>query len=355
MKLYTKKILSLILLGTISLNTMACNTISDVNEVEISDEKDSDKLDNENTNKRISIDETRAEIATLKTNDEETIDEEKEDIDYIQKPAVRAIKNANIRLSNDKNSELKGVLPKGELLETIGIQDDWYQVIYNDEICYINSVNVIEDVITTTDEKFSKIVYLKENTDMYDNEQDENIIKQLDQYESAEVFYETDEYYYVISDNNIGFIKKECTEELTDTYVIVDISSQTLNLYENNELILTTPVVTGKENKNDTKVGIHTVYDTRGHRDLIGTNGTRSYVDVMMKFYHGQGLHDAEYHTDYDEFGNVVKKHGWRDISEFGGYTFINNGSHGCINVPHDAAIEVNDHINKDDKVLIKR
>ena len=30
-----------------------------------------------------------------------------------------------------------------------------------------------------------------------------------------------------------------------------------------------------------------------------------------MKFNKGQGLHDAQYHKDYDENGKLVKSHGW--------------------------------------------
>ena len=324
MKIYSKKILAMLMIGSISLSTTSCTKIKEVTTETICAKDLSNKKQENN-------------VCT-----------------FIHINAVRSVENATIRENNNDNSEVLGVLPEGELLQVVDKQDGWYQVSYNDNIGYINNSQVIEDFITIPQNKCRKMVYLKESANMYDNTREENIVKQLNKYENAEVFYEYKGYYYVMADNNIGFIKKEYTEELNHTYVIVDISSQTLKLYEDTELILTAPVVTGKENKSDTKIGIHEVYDTRGNRDLIGSNGSRSYVDVMMKFYGGQGLHDAEYHTHYEN-GVVTKKHGWRDISEFGGYTFIKHGSHGCVNMPHDAAIEVNDHINVGDKVLVKR
>ena len=323
MKIYSKKILAILLAGTFSLGTTACTEVKEVQVKAITNEENNEK--------------EKIDVVTFE-----------------QTKAVRAVENANIRSDASDRSEILGILPQGEILEMVGYKDDWYQVLYNNTNAYIYKDLVTEDFITTTNNKCNKMVYLKEVAFLFDNTREENIVRMLNQYESAQVFYEYNGYYYVMADNNIGFIKKECAEELSGNYAIVDISSQTLNLYQNTDVILTTPVVTGKEKVSDTKIGIHEVYDTRGNRDLVGENGSRSYVDVMMKFYHGQGLHDAEYHTHYDN-GVVTKKHGWRDISEFGGSTFIKHGSHGCVNMPHDAAVAVNDVIKTGDKVLVKR
>jgi lipoprotein-anchoring transpeptidase ErfK/SrfK len=48
-----------------------------------------------------------------------------------------------------------------------------------------------------------------------------------------------------------------------------------------------------------------------------------------MPFYDGQGLHDAP----------------WR--SEFGGTIYQTNGSHGCINLPADAAKVIYDNMEE--------
>ena len=49
-------------------------------------------------------------------------------------------------------------------------------------------------------------------------------------------------------------------------------------------------------------------------------DGYRSYVNYWMPFYRGYGLHDAT----------------WRDA--FGGDIYLDDGSHGCVNLPLEAA-----------------
>ena len=129
--------------------------------------------------------------------------------------------------------------------------------------------------------------------------------------------------------------------------MVVDISSQEVKLYCNNEVILTTPVVTGKPSTPSDK-GLFEIYDISNSRYLIGPN-YKSYVDIMMKYNGGEGLHDAQYHTHEDGF-----KHGWRDISEFGGDTYLKHGSHGCINMIHDDVMTVSDYVDIGTKVLVK-
>lgn len=329
MKCCTKKILVLLLTGSISLNTMACARIKEVKE-EV-------------------IDDTVEDM-------EETPEQEINVCAFVQEGAIRAIKNADIRMSNSNVSELIGVLPEGEVIKVEEKYNEWYQVLYDGQMGYINEEDVINDFITKPEQDCVQMAYLKEETNLYDNTREEKIIKALNKNETVQIYYEYNGYYYVISDNNIGFVKKDSVEELNDTYVIVDISSQTLYLYKNDELILTTPVVTGKVENGEsiTPVGSYEIYDISKNRDLVG-NGYRSYVDYMLKFNKNIGLHDAEYHTDYNKSGEVVKKHGWRDISEFGGYTFINNGSHGCVNMPHDAVQCVYENVELGTKVLIKK
>lgn len=63
-----------------------------------------------------------------------------------------------------------------------------------------------------------------------------------------------------------------------------------------------------------------------------------SYVDYWMCFLGTEyGLHDAT----------------WRYDEEFGGDTYLWNGSHGCINLPHDAAGELYSLIHVGEKVYI--
>ena len=171
----------------------------------------------------------------------------------------------------------------------------------------------------------------------------------LPKLECLEVYDIVDGTCLVKTNEYIGFTTLENLEELIGTFVVVDISSQEVKLYCNNEIILTTPVVTGKPSTPSDK-GLFEIYDISHSRYLIDPNGEyKSYVDIMMKYNGGEGLHDAQYHTHEDGF-----RHGWRDASEFGGDTYLKHGSHGCINMLHDDVMTVSDYVNIGTKVLVK-
>lgn len=171
----------------------------------------------------------------------------------------------------------------------------------------------------------------------------------LPKLECLEVYDILDDTCLVKTNEYIGFTTLENLEELIGTFVVVDISSQEVKLYCNNEVILTTPVVTGKP-KTPSDKGLFEIYDISHSRYLIDPNGEyKSYVDIMMKYNGGEGLHDAQYHTHEDGF-----RHGWRDASEFGGDTYLKNGSHGCINMLHEDVMTVSDYVDIGTKVLVK-
>ena len=330
MKLYSKRLITLLLTSSISLSTMGCAIIKST----------------ENEGLKVKNHDSEDENYTIEVVEDKSII-------FTQESAVRAITDAEVLNSNN---EVIGYLPKDEELKVNNTYEDFYEVFYNDDLAYIKTTDVVEDYITTPQNEYKSLGYVSEDTQIYLDTNESITIKDIKAYELAYIYYEVDDYYYVMADNNIGFMKKDKINNLEDTFVVVDISSQHLDLYKDNEIILSSPVVTGKDKIKPTKIGYHEVYDARDERYLIGDDGTLTYVDVMNTFYDGQGLHDAEYHdAHYDSKGNYVKKHGWRDISEFGGYTFLKHGSHGCVNMPHDKAVELDSYIGLGTKVLVKR
>ena len=108
------------------------------------------------------------------------------------------------------------------------------------------------------------------------------------------------------------------------TCVEVDITNQVVYVYQGMEMVIATACVTGYNNVHSTPTGSYHIQSKEQNRTLRGTNdnGTKyaSHVDYWMPFNGGYGLHDAS----------------WR--SEFGGNIYTYNGSHGCVNLPHDAA-----------------
>lgn len=209
-----------------------------------------------------------------------------------------------------------------------------------------------EEVMNIIDNGFiESIYYVKNDTTLTipsfltESKVEEQVT--LPKLECLEAYDILDDTCLVKTNEYIGFTTLENLEELTGTFVVVDISSQEVKLYCNNEVILTTPVVTGKPSTPSDK-GLFEIYDISHSRYLIGPN-YKSYVDIMMKYNGGEGLHDAQYHTHEDGF-----RHGWRDASEFGGDTYLKHGSHGCINMIHDDVMTVSDYVDIGTKVLVK-
>ena len=169
----------------------------------------------------------------------------------------------------------------------------------------------------------------------------------LPKLECLEVYQQFDNVCLVKTNEYIGYVNTDTLEELTGNFVVIDISSQELKLYSDNEVIVTSPVVTGKPSTPSDQ-GLFEIYNISGPRYLV-TPEYKTYVDVMMKYNGNEGLHDAEYHTHEDGF-----THGWRSLDEFGGDTYLTDGSHGCINMPRDEVMTVKEYVEIGTKVLVK-
>ncbi len=113
------------------------------------------------------------------------------------------------------------------------------------------------------------------------------------------------------------------------TYAEVDITEQHMWYIVNGQVAFETDVVTGKKGKNDTPTGTYTILEKMRNKVLRGrplANGKPSYLTPvsywMRVTWSGIGFHDA----------------GWQPT--FGGDRYVNNGSHGCINMPPAKAEE---------------
>ena len=110
------------------------------------------------------------------------------------------------------------------------------------------------------------------------------------------------------------------------SYVRVSIEKQTVELFKDNKLVLSSPIVTGTENVSESDKGVFKIYYKSKNVYLKGT-GYLSYVNYWMPYNGGEGLHDAT----------------WRD--EFGKEIYKTSGSHGCINMPLDIAEQVYNNV----------
>ena len=113
--------------------------------------------------------------------------------------------------------------------------------------------------------------------------------------------------------------KQQGTDDIGSTYIEIDLTKQTLYYYCENELLVTTPIVTGNTKlKRGTPERVCYVYTKQKNRVLRGP-GYAAHVNFWMPVNGNIGIHDAK----------------WRN--EFGGEIYKTEGSHGCINTPYDA------------------
>lgn len=113
-------------------------------------------------------------------------------------------------------------------------------------------------------------------------------------------------------------------DDIGDSYCEVDLDDQHVWIYVDGSCVVSTDCVSGKAIDPDrlTPDGTYAIYYRKSPATLRG-EGYESPVTYWMPFNRGIGFHDAT----------------WR--SSFGGEIYLTNGSHGCINLPLDAAKEV--------------
>lgn len=244
----------------------------------------------------------------------------------------------NFREGPDKNSKKITVLEEGTQLKLLDfLNTGWFLVEYNGQQGYVSADYISFNNGNDYRNDFQKVVYAKSKLNLRSMPNtDSEIYYTLGKYETAEVLRTEGDWYLVRVANKIGYIKREYTENLTGKFVVVDISAQTLTLYDGNNIILETPVVTGDKDKYDTPTGKYEIRKKDTDTYLVGP-GYRTHVDYWMPFNGGIGLHDAD----------------WR--GKFGGNIYVNNGSHGCVNIPPKYADDVFENVEKGTKVLVQK
>ena len=128
------------------------------------------------------------------------------------------------------------------------------------------------------------------------------------------------------------------------TYIEVDISEQHMWYIVDGAVALESDVVTGlPKDDRDTPTGVYSILYKEKDSTLKGETdpdtGKPSYetpVDFWMPFtWQGHGFHDATWQPS------------------FGGSRYQTNGSHGCVNMPHDKASQLFDMIEDGTPVIV--
>lgn len=124
------------------------------------------------------------------------------------------------------------------------------------------------------------------------------------------------------------------TYDYGDTYVEINLTAQHLFFYKDGKLLVETDFVSGNESRGwATPAGAYPLTYKQRNATLRGENYATP-VSYWMPFNGNIGLHDAD----------------WR--SSFGGTLYKTGGSHGCVNLPPQAAKIIYENISKGDPVL---
>ena len=118
----------------------------------------------------------------------------------------------------------------------------------------------------------------------------------------------------------------------------VVISEQMLYYYENDVLIMSSPIVSGNPNITDETIhGHYTVQRMSRDTQLMGTDY----------------LEDVSYWIGFDETGRVYGIHdaSWRDA--FGGDIWLTDPSRGCVNMPTDKVAQLYSYVDIGTEVYV--
>ena len=274
----------------------------------------------------------------VKANTLEILTETKDITDY-----ALALEDTKVYLT--PGGSVVDVLEEDHMDKLLSDVEGYYEVLHEDKIAYVRKDNI--DVVDMSD--YEKALYINKEKPLYTTADMEEEKATLGKCEYCQVLEETEDSYHVKADDMMGYITKDNTTDLEGKYILVDLSDQNIKMFNDTEVLVDSPVVTGKGENSRTHVGAYEIFRLRYDCYLIGPTWC-NYVDYMLNFDGGVGIHDAEYHVHVD--GTT---HGWRDISEFSRETYIYHGSHGCVNCPNKTAKEIYENSEMGTKVIVKR
>lgn len=104
-----------------------------------------------------------------------------------------------------------------------------------------------------------------------------------------------------------------------NTYIEISIKQQRMWFYIDGKMYTETPVVTGNAGYYSTPKGAFKVMSKASPAQLVGPTWNVPVSFWMQFTSSGCGIHDST----------------WRSSKEYGGTTYMGNGSHGCVNTPY--------------------
>lgn len=222
------------------------------------------------------------------------------------------------------------------------------EIIDNMEETLTTKTDEISDKLDDINKSLDEIIALVEDN-MLDNTYaylkngvsytlDTGEIVEVEEYQKVKVLYmlTNDKSIVEFQNGDLSIIDTNILEIIPSKYVEVDISDQTLWVYDNGEIIFTTLVDTGKPST-PTPIGYNLINAKQRKVTLSGPTWN-SYVEYWVPFIgHKIGLHDAK----------------WQE--QFGGDWYLTHGSHGCVNVSPSEMPKLYDSVEVGTPVLIHK
>lgn len=165
-----------------------------------------------------------------------------------------------------------------------------------------------------------------------------NVIYMVEKYEKLTITKIFDNKVECLTtDGYFGYTDFSLLKQLPETYAEVDISMQKVYCYYQGELVLTADCVTGIPTYGTTK----------------GTN--KGYTEINGKAYNTKLMNDApaEIFISFNPDGEGFHDARWR--SQFGGNIYLNNGSHGCVNMKLEDVKVLDNYLKAGDHVLVHK
>lgn len=246
----------------------------------------------------------------------------------------------NFRLGPSTEFKKIGLIKANtEIIPIAVTNDNWYVVKYNGKIGYVYGeyVRSLSEEIRgqfpgVQNVSIQKIAYANKKDFIYDS--NGLIIGSIEENECAYLLDLGNDYSLIKTPNYIGYILNSSLTDINDKLIEVDLSDQRIALYYNNDVLIRSSIVSGKD-ATPTNIGRFKIYSKETDRYLKGPD-YNVHVDYWMPFDGGIGLHDSS-------------------RSSFGGNIYRKNGSHGCINLPHDVAEYIYNNVKTGTKVFVHK
>lgn len=289
----------------------------------------------EETESTIVETEEEQEEVVEETVEEEIIDEDTLDFNTYEIDSIIDNTKTPIMDSAENGNVIGYFVPGREFRLIDDSLDDYNAIDYYGTVGYV----LKQDTARDTERVFNIPMIGKgmvvEDAPLYDNYDLTGEPVMLSRLEFCEIYKELDNCYLVQTIDYVGFVPKINVDLLEGNVAVIDRSNQELRLYEGNTMTVCTPVVTGtKDTDRESDLGLFAVRLQAENLYIV----PGSWVDCVTYYNGGEGIHTAE----------------WRTTPEFGGDTYLTNGSHGCINTPTEEALYVHSVLTLGDKVLVK-